>query len=160
VAAAQDLFEGADEERPGGAKLLPVSDAEPAQEPLSTRCNLQRSLSAVCHARASLDEPTLDRTPNEVDRAVVSNLEPFRDERHRGSLVATDRLENEQQLMLLRLDARLSGRDLAEREEAPDLVPELGEGSILAAVQFACRSHVVRRTLPGPANDALYRVTI
>jgi hypothetical protein len=109
-----ERLERADQRGAGGSKLGAMGEAQTAQESLAARCNLQGCLTAIFRAGSPIDEAPSRGAPHEIDGAVVLDLESPRDDAHRRPLVGAQRLQNQQELMLLRFDAGRAGRGVAE----------------------------------------------
>jgi hypothetical protein len=71
----------------------------------------------------------------------VLDLEALGDDSDGGPIVRAQRLEDQQELVLLRLDAGRAGGGLAEGEKATELVAQLGEGTVLRCAEITYVGH-------------------
>ena len=88
--------------------------------------------------------------------AVMLDEKALRDLPNRGLHAFRQPVDNQQELMLLRLNSMFPRRSLAEEKELPDLPAELGQIAILAGGEIGSGSHgyIVsrhkwRRRMPG-----------
>ena len=111
--------------------------------PAGTR-DTQRGFAPIHCTCAPLDKPPLDGPLHELYGAVVLDLKALGDDPDRGSFVRAQRLEDEQELVLLWLDVGCARGGFAEREEATDLVAQVSQGLVLAGIEVtnAGRRHV------------------
>jgi hypothetical protein len=127
-----------------------MREAQAAQYAPPEGSELQRSLATVLTVRPSLDESALDRPTHQLDSAVVMDQQALRDRADVRLLPWRQRVQEEQELMLLGLDASGANGGLAEGEKPPDLVPQLGERSVLVGIEVGrfgheCRIYIMTR---------------
>ena len=108
-----------------------MCEAQALEDPLTTQRHGERGLAAVLRARSAFNQAPLHRPLGELDGAVVLDLEALGHLANGRPLAWRQRLEHEQELVLLRLDVGRARLRLAEVQEATDLITELGEGSVL-----------------------------
>jgi hypothetical protein len=80
----------------------------------------------------SLHQAVRGRSVDQLDGRVVSQVEPLGDLADGNTVLRPDRLNGQQELVLLRVDARLACRLFTEMEEMPDRSPELVEPFVIA----------------------------
>ncbi|HMI87504.1 MAG TPA: hypothetical protein VK550_25625 [Polyangiaceae bacterium] len=102
-----------------------MGETQLSQQTLASRCDVQQHFSAICLAAAPFDETPFDRALRQLDRAIVVELQTLRDRSHRWSRLGRHPLESEQELVLLRLDARSSGGCLAEIQKSANDIAQL-----------------------------------
>src|SRR5262249_19095680 len=135
--------------RADDAQLGAVHEREPGKQRLPERRQPHEHLPTVALPALAADEPSRFRPVDELDHAVVPEVQPVCERSDRRGPAPGQPLHAEEQLMLLRLEARRPRRLLAEAEEPAQLVAELGERT------------VVRRREPETSHPShLYRVTI
>ena len=83
-------------------------------------------LSPVIDAAAAANQRPFLQPVDQLDRAVMLNLQALRQVGNACSLFRAYRLGGQHELMLLRLNSCATGSLLAEVQEAPDVVAELG----------------------------------
>ncbi len=118
-----------------------MRETQSAQDTLPGRGEVQRRLPSVLPARAPLHEAPFGGTLHQLYGAVVLDLQPLSHRSDGRPLLRLQRLEDEQELMLLGLDAGLTSGGLAEREEAADLVAQLRESPVLAGREVRGSGH-------------------
>lgn len=79
------------------------------------------------------DEPCGLGAANELDRAVVPYLEPLGERGDVGAGSLREPAYGQEELVLLRLDPSLARSRLAERQELPDGMSDVGERAVFAA---------------------------
>ncbi len=126
-----------------------MRDREALEHATPARRDREPDLAAIARARALQDEAPLRRTRDELDRAVVLDLQALGDAADRRRFVFRHAAKSEEELVLLRLDAHLARRALAEHEEAAQAIAHLGERAVFG----------VRDGWHG-SNVDIYRVTI
>src|SRR5262245_6397440 len=99
------------------------------ETPLCERSDEQEHLSPGSLARPLRHEPLRHASPDELDRAVVRDLEPLREPPDGRSVALRQPADREEELVLLRLEARVTCARLAEIQKAPELVPQRSEGA-------------------------------
>jgi hypothetical protein len=93
---------------------------------------MQQDLAAVRGVRLALDETGRFQPIYQFDRGVMSQGETIRQLANGRLGTIGQAFQRQQRLVLLRLDAMLSGLYLAELKEMPELVPELSQLLIFA----------------------------
>ena len=109
-----------------------MGKAQSAQDALPGAREVERNLATVFLAGPPLHETPLDGALRELDSAVVLDLQALGDGPDRGPRLRRQSSQNQEKLVLLRLDARLTGSGLAEGQKPTDLVAELGQRLVLA----------------------------
>jgi hypothetical protein len=134
-----------------GPQLDAVLERKAAENVFASRRQTYQHAAAVNRVGRTLDE-TMSRHPvDQLDRAMVPNLEPLSNLADRCSVVHGEPLDRQQQLMLLRLEAGRASHFIAEMQEATDQQPEAGKRRVV---------NVVRRKGATVHKARLYRVTI
>ena len=103
-----------------------------AQHSLAARRQVNQHLAVVLRAAASPCQASLLQPVKKLHGAVMLNLEPLGQVADRGWRSTGQPLHGQQQLVLLRLESRGASRLLAEMQEPPDLMTELGQSAVLA----------------------------
>src|SRR5262245_59527378 len=67
---------------------------------------------------------------------MVMDLQAFREDPHRCRSFLRQTFDREKHLVLLRLQTRLACGFLAEPEKTPDLITQLGQGSVIVHANF------------------------
>src|SRR5262249_3345847 len=114
-----------------GAQLGPMRDRELAEEPVAVRRDRDDHLAAVRPAVPPDDQPALLAAVDQLDGAVVPQLEPLGERPDGRRNPRRNAADGKEELVLARLDADLGRSVLAEAEEAAELVAEFGEGAVL-----------------------------
>jgi hypothetical protein len=122
-----------------------MRNAQSPQDPFAVRRDAQRRLSPFVHGCSTFDEVAFDGALDELDGAMVLDLQPLRHGSDGWFLGGPKRRQNKQQLMLLRFNLRRARLRFAEVQEAADLVTKFGEGNELAGLNDACASHRIYR---------------
>jgi hypothetical protein len=125
-----------------------VEEGELPKEALALRGDVQEDLAPVVLTSPALDESPRGEAVREPDDAVVTQLDPLREDPDRGALASWKAFDGEQQLVLAGLDAGGPSRRLAERDEPADPISKLGEGFIVRSGR-----HIVTRYIM-PARPA------
>ena len=102
-----------------------------AEHRLSPRREFDEDLASVDECAAPPHEPPLRQAVDQLDGAVVLHLEPLGQLADRRVPAPREALHGEQQLVLARLELRAARLLFREREEPPQLVPQLGEVLVL-----------------------------
>jgi hypothetical protein len=122
--------EGAEQRGTGATKLGAMRDAE-ALEDATTACgDDEDDLAPIARAWLLAYEPTRDTSCDELDGAVVLDLQALGDASDRRRLALREATDGEQELVLLRLEARVARGGFAEDDEAPDAIADLGESAV------------------------------
>jgi len=108
-----------------------MGDRQLRQQTFPAPGELDDDLSPVGGVRRAPHEPARLHPIDELDRAVMPELQPLGEPADGGGDAGRHAAQRKQELVLLRLEARLPGRLLAEAEEAPELVPELRQGAVI-----------------------------
>ncbi len=132
-------------------------EREFAEKRHTVGCEGDKDLSPIRHPPASRDKSLAHRPVNQLDRAVMLQLQPLREIADRRAFPLREALQGEHQLVLLRFQSRRVSRLLAEMDEAPDLKAELRQRSVFVNgnLALAFRFH---RMLITP-HDAKYIVS-
>ena len=88
-------------------------------------------LPAILRACGANHKPLVFHAIHEFDHAVMPELQPVRQLSDGRGMPVRQTFDCEQKLMLLRLQSEPPDLLLAEMQETPDLIPELGQISIL-----------------------------
>lgn len=115
------------------------------QEAFAPRGELHQRLATVGHIAHAANESARLHAIDELDRAVVPELEALGQRAHVRAHPFRHALHGEQQLMLLRLEPRLTTGALAEAEEAPQLIAELGQRLVVGARELGGHSSLIYR---------------
>ena len=118
-----------------------MRNAQSTKHALTGRCDLQGRFASVLLSGAPLHQTTLGRAPDKVDGAVMPDLQALGDDPDRGPFMGAERLQDEEELVLLRLNVGGTGGCLAEREEATNLVTQLTESPVLSGVEIIDAGH-------------------
>jgi hypothetical protein len=132
MVSPQDGLKGSDERGTGGVELVAVGKGEPLEDLRPPRSELHVRDPAVDGAAPAAHEAALLEAVDELDGAVVLEHQALGQLAHRGDLVA-EAPHREQQLVLLRLEARLARGVFREREEVAQPVTELGQRGVVEA---------------------------
>src|SRR6185295_18408635 len=122
-------------------------EREPREDVLAASRERDPDKAAILHRPYPPNEAATLHPVDELDDAVMGDLQPLRDVAD-GRIAGGQALHGEEQLVLLRLEAGLACRLLAEMKEPPELVSEVGKRPIFADVER--RRHTIQ----------LYRVPI
>src|SRR4051812_41280616 len=95
------------------------------EDAVAFRGQLDEHRAPVVRAALPPHEPALLAAVDEAHRALMLDLQPLRDGAHRRFFVLRQPLQRQQQLMLLRLEARLARRRLTEADITAELVTKL-----------------------------------
>lgn len=106
-------------------------ERELAEKRLTVGREGNKDLPPVCRSPAPRDKTLAHRPINQLDRAVVLQLQPLGEIADRRAFSFGESLQGEHQLVLLGFQRRRVGRLLAEMNEAPDLKAELRQRPIL-----------------------------
>ena len=101
------------------------------EERLAVRGECDEDLLPVRCPSTALDKPLAHRPANQLDRAVMLQLQPLGEIANRRACSLRKAFQGKHQLMLLGFQSRSVGSLLAEMDEAPDLKAELRQRSIL-----------------------------
>ena len=88
-------------------------------------------LPPIFFAAYAFDQTALGQTIHQADGAVVAHHQVFGKAADRGAVIIVERLDGEQQLVLLGLQTFISRGFLAEMEEAADLVTKPGKSLVI-----------------------------
>ncbi len=102
-------MKGRNERRGRGAKLRAVRDAQSTKHAPTGWRNVQRRFAMVLLSGAPLYQATLGGAPHEVDGAVMPDLQALGDDPDCGPFLWAERLEDEEELVLLRLNVGRTG---------------------------------------------------
>lgn len=117
---------------------------EPSQHPLARRPKLDGDHTPVRTLLSAGDHALVNQPVDELDRAVMAQLQPLREPANSGRMLPFQTLDLQQQEVLLRLDARRSGCGLPAPQKLPDGIPELGERPVVQLrASLTSRSQVV-----------------
>jgi hypothetical protein len=100
---------------------------EPVQQHFSVWRELNQHFTVVLIAGPAPQRSALDQPINQLDRTVVTKAELLRNGPHRRARAGRQAFDGEQKLVLLGFNALGAGGFLAEVQELPDTVPELGQ---------------------------------
>lgn len=106
------------------------------EDRLAARREAHEHLPPVGFTSLADDQPARHKPIDELDSAVVANLQALGDGRDGWLYPFGQALDRQQKLMLLRLDPRRTGRLLAEVQEAPDRVAKFVEDAVVLGGQF------------------------
>lgn len=102
------------------------------EKPAAFGRDLDEDFSPIKLARALYHKPVFDRAIDELDSAVVLNLEPLGETADRRPKVILQPPNGEQQLVLLRLESHFASARLAEGEKSTDAVPNFRKGGVVS----------------------------
>ena len=106
----------------------------------------QRDLAPIARAPRTTNEAALGRASDELDCAMVLDLQTFRDEADGRRSHRVQSLDGEKELVLLRLDSRGTRRRLAEVQKSTDDVSELRQRGVVGLREAAAHgAHYDRR---------------
>ncbi len=125
---------------PRRSQFLAVRHRELSQKSLSGSRELDQHRATVRFARRALHKPVRHQPVHQLNRTVMSKLQTRGDLAYGGVSARRQSLYGEQQLVLPRFQPARSRLLFAEVEEAPDLIPEVGESLVLARRKVAGRS--------------------
>jgi hypothetical protein len=108
-----------------------VRDRQPTKQPLSARGERDHDLPTIGSVRRPAHEPARFATIDQLDGAVVAELESFCEHADRRSEAERQAPHGEEQLMLTGLDSNLRRRLLAEADEAAKPIAEFRERTVL-----------------------------
>ena len=103
------------------------------EDRLAVPGEVDEDLAAIPGVPSPSDQAAVDQAVDELDGAVVTELEPLGDLADGRDPARREPLHGEEQLVLLGLEPGRPRRLLAEVQEAADLVPELGERTVRRA---------------------------
>jgi hypothetical protein len=112
-------------------KLLAVGEGQAAQHGFALRGHLDQDLPLVHLVPEPAQEPDRDHAVDQSDHGVVLQLQLPRQGPDGGEAVGRQPLDGQEKLVLPGPEPRRAGGVLAEREEAPDQVPEAREGRVV-----------------------------
>ena len=95
------------------------------QDLVSCRGKRQEHLTPILAAAAPSDVAGASQPIDQFDRAVMLDLQPLRQFADARARSVRKPFQREQQLVLARFEAGVTGRLLAERQESADLIPKL-----------------------------------
>jgi hypothetical protein len=129
-AALEQRPQHAHETRPDRAQLLEMMERKLPQHPLPLRPQPHDYQPAVAPVAGPPHEPLLRQAVDQLDRAVVLNLQPLR-ERADGRLLSARQPADREQQLLRRLEPRRPRRLLAESQKTADPVTKLPERPVI-----------------------------
>jgi hypothetical protein len=89
----------------------------------------------------TLEQPALGHTGDELNSAVMLELQAICQLSNTGGLLRRQASNREEQLMLLRLQPGISRRLLTKTQELPELIAEFGERPVVALRQIQISIH-------------------
>jgi len=104
---------------------------EPLQQALAPASQVEQYLAMIAFISHAPNQPLFLQPVREFYGAVVVNLEPFGERSHRRLAFGGQALDCQQRLVLMRLDSCFTRSAFAEVQKPPNLVPKVGEGTIL-----------------------------
>src|SRR6202046_3455171 len=102
-----------------------------AQPFFSTSGQVKHDRTAIFLPARTADQTLSFQTIGQFYRAVMLNLQALGKDADGGQPVWRQALDSQQRLMLLRFQARIPRRFLAEIQETPDLVAEIRQGAVV-----------------------------
>jgi len=132
---ARDPLERLDQRRADGLELLPVKRCETLQHPPALRGEPDIDLAPVALPPLAPDEAPALQAIDQLDRAVVLDLEPLRQLADRRLPIRRQPPQRQEQLVLLRLETDGARCLLAPAQELPEPVPELGKRLVVLVTQ-------------------------
>lgn len=139
MGAVDNILKQPDECRSGGLPFLEVMNGQLVEELFAVTGQLDQYATPVIRGAKSTEKTSLDETVDQLDRAVVLELHPLRENSDGRFEVFGQASYGQQELMLLRFDAGFSGGGFAEPQEATDLEAKFGH-------RFEIRGFLVGRT--------------
>jgi hypothetical protein len=112
-------------------ELLAVREGQAAEHGLAFRGDLDEHLPLVHLVPETAEQAERDHAVDEAHHRVVLELELPRQRPDRGEAVRGETLQGEEELVLPGPDPGGAGGVLAERQEAPDQVPEARQGVVV-----------------------------
>ena len=113
------------------AELVAMRGGEPGEHGLAARRQREHDAAPVGLARVALEIARLRQPVHEADGAVMADREPVGEIAHGRCVLAVETLDGKKGLVLLRGQARLARRGLAERQELAELAAELGQEAVI-----------------------------
>ena len=129
------------ERRPRRTKFPAMVEREFAEQRVAVGGERDKDLPPINCASATFDKPLTHRPINQLNRAVMLQLEPLGEVADRGAFSFGEAFQGEHQLMLLRLQPRRVGGLLAEMNEATDLEAKRRQRPILRNGKIALPPH-------------------
>lgn len=126
-----DRLQCSHEGRPHAAQLVLVGLGKAPKQLFTPHSHLDQDLASVDIATASCRESSLDQAIHQFHGAVMADLETFGENPNGRTLSLGEALDGKQELVLLGLEASGPRFAFAEREEATDLIPKLGQGMVV-----------------------------
>jgi hypothetical protein len=108
----------------GVAQFGAVLSGKPPQRVLTRVCETNTDLPAIFSAANPLDQSSAGQAIHQADGAVMLNQEMARQVPHGWASGLIQSPDRQQHLMLLRLEAFVLGRRLAEMQKPADMVPK------------------------------------
>ena len=130
-----DGIECPQDARADGVDLGAVDGRELREQRLATRGEGEEHQAPVAGASLPAEEPAFLHAVDQLDRAVVENLQALGEGAHRGRNTVRHPLDREQKLMLLRLDPGGTRGLVAEPREAAQLVAKFRQGTVVTEVE-------------------------
>ncbi len=106
----------------------------------TSRAELQENFAVVAGIVRAADQAMGLEPVDQLDRTVMPDQHSPGERADGRSFAARQALESEQQLILLRLEARLASRSSAEIQEAANGVAEVGDGRVIQS-RWAVAGH-------------------
>jgi hypothetical protein len=120
-------------------EFFAVGDRQLAEDAFALRRDLDQDLAMVEGVPVPAHEAEGGQPVDELDDRVMPELELPGERADGGEAVRRQSLDREQQLVLLRLETRLSRLPFAERQEAANQVAEMRQALIVWFFQPRCR---------------------
>jgi hypothetical protein len=126
-----DFVKSCDQRRSRAAQLVFMLQGQPSEDAFAARTKVNINLTPVFLAQGSAYESSSGQPIDQLDRAVMLDLQSFREIRNTSAPGAGHALYSKQELVLLRLKPRGTGCVFAESEKATNLVAKLGYGLVV-----------------------------
>lgn len=131
LACSQHPQKRGHERRAGSPQFLPVVEGEVAEDLLPFGGEVQQNLPAVFAIALAAHVAALGQAIGQLDRAVMPQLQPFRQYTNPRAPMLGKSFDGQQELMLAGFHVCLACHLLTEAQEFADLVAQFGERFII-----------------------------
>jgi len=139
--AAKDAAQRRNQLRSAGLQLSAMVNRKLAQHALTARGQRNEHLTAVLARALALHQPLFHQPVDELNRAVMLDLQPLGQLADRGAGPVREPLQSQHQLVVLRFDTGLAGRLLTEAQELAYAVAKRGQGAIIVRFELGRIRH-------------------